>query len=124
METSETKAQALQRRFVSFAANVIEISMTLPRTRHGSHISSQLLRSAAAAAANYGEARGAESKSDFIHKLRIVLKELNETAVWLELIIGSSLLARDKLVAIVTENEELCRIVAASIQTAGGFVRA
>jgi four helix bundle protein len=55
-----------------------------------------LLRCGTAAAANYGEARGAESRSDFIHKLRIVLKELNETAIWLQLIVESSLISREK----------------------------
>jgi hypothetical protein len=67
-----------------------------------------------------GEARGAESRSDFIHKLRIVLKELNETAVWLELIAECSLVPREKLVGIVAENQELCRIIAASVRTARG----
>src|SRR5438034_10836273 len=81
------------------------------------------LRAGTAAAANYAEARGAESRSDFIHKLRIVLKELNETAVWLQLIMEGSLLRSDKIVAVVAENEELCRILAASIRTAGGFER-
>jgi four helix bundle protein len=74
-------------------------------------------------AANYGEARAAESRGDFIHKLRIVLKELNETAIWLQLIVASSLIPREKLEIIIGENQELCRIVAASIKTAGGFDR-
>jgi len=86
-------------------------------------IAKQVLRSGTAVAANYAEARGAESRSDFIHKLRIVLKELNETAVWLQLIMEGSLLRSDKIVAVVAENEELCRILAASIRTAGGFER-
>src|SRR5436309_377710 len=81
------------------------------------------VRSGTAAAANYGEARGAESRADFIHKLRIVLKELNETAVWLQLIVESALLSQDKTIAIVAENEELCRIIGASIRTLGGFDR-
>jgi four helix bundle protein len=81
------------------------------------------LRAGTAAAANYGEARGAESRSDFVHKLRIVLKELNETAVWLQLILESSMLSAEKTVAIVRENDELCRVIAASIKTAGGFER-
>jgi four helix bundle protein len=86
----------------------------------GRHIGAQVLRSGTATAANYGEARGAESRSDFIHKLRIVLKELNETAVWLELIAECSLVPREKLVGIVAENQELCRIIAASVRTARG----
>src|SRR5438034_8240522 len=82
------------------------------------------LRAGTAAAANYGEARGAESRSDFIHKLRIVLKELNETAVWIQLIVEGSLLSLERMSPIVAENEQLCRIIAASIKTAGGFERA
>jgi len=81
------------------------------------------MRCGTAAAANYAEARGAESRPDFIHKLRIVLKELNETAVWLQLIAENAMLAAEKMRPIIAENEELCRIIAASIKTAGGFDR-
>src|SRR5688572_16309494 len=74
--------------------------------------------SGTASAANYGEARGAESRADFIHKLKIVFKELNETTIWLEVMRESSLLSPENIVAIVAENRELCRIIAASIKTA------
>ena len=84
----------------------------------GRHICSQILRSGTAAAANYGEARGAESRADFVHKLKIVFKELNETTIWLEVIAESSLLSQENFAAIVAENRELCRIIAASIRTA------
>ena len=70
-----------------------------------------------ATAANYGEARSAESRADFIHKLKIVSKKLNATTIWLELIAESSLISPENLVAIVAENRELCRIIAASIKT-------
>jgi four helix bundle protein len=118
-----SKPQALQQRLISHAVVLLEISANLPHTPQATHVSRQLLRSGTAAAANYGEARGAESRSDFVHKLRIVLKELNETTVWLELIIESSLISREKMSPIVAENAELCRIIAASIRTAGGFER-
>ena len=81
------------------------------------------MRSATATAANYGEARAAESRSDFIHKIRIVLKELNETEVWLSLIVENSWFSATKMSALIAENRELCRIIAKSIQTAGGFRR-
>jgi four helix bundle protein len=123
MSTLESRPQALQKRLVLFASEIVHLSANLPKTQQGSHISKQILRSGTAAAANYAEARGAESRSDFIHKLRIVLKELNETSVWLQLIVESCLLPRDKIVAIVAENEELGRIVAASVKTVGGFDR-
>src|SRR5262249_15510029 len=84
--TQTSRPQVLQKRLISHAADILDISATLPTTPLATHISRQLLRAGTAAAANYGEARGAESRSDFVHKLRIVLKELNETAVWLQLI--------------------------------------
>jgi four helix bundle protein len=102
---------------------MVQISARLPRNAQAAHIGKQLLRSGTAAAANYGEARGAESRSDFVHKLRVVLKELNETQVWLELITASSFFPKEKLRPTIAENQELCRIIAASIRTAGGFER-
>ena len=84
----------------------------------GRHICGQILRSGTAAAANYGEARGAESRADFVHKLKIALKELNETTIWLEVIAESALHPPEAISRIVAENRELCRIIAASIKTA------
>jgi four helix bundle protein len=118
-----SRPEALQQRLASHAAVILDISAKLPRTAQASHVSRQLLRSGTAAAANYGEARGAESRSDFIHKLRVVLKELNETAVWLQMIVKRSWFSPGRMSGIVAENDELCRIIAASIKTAGGFER-
>ena len=78
----------------------------------------QIMRSGTATASNYGEARGAESRADFVHKLRVVLKELNETKVWLQLIRETFLLPADSVVEIIDENKELCRIISASVRTA------
>lgn len=76
------------------------------------------MRSGTSPAPNYGEARGAESQADFVHKLAIVLKELNETSIWLR-IIGRSGMLREALIAqLVQENNELCRILTASLKTA------
>jgi len=108
---------------IAHASRILYICSNLPKTAQATHVSRQLLRSGTAAAANYGEARGAESRSDFIHKLRIVLKELNETDVWLQLIVENSMLPWQKMAAVIAENDELCRIIAASIKTTGGFSR-
>jgi len=113
-----SKANDLEKRRISFAGAIVRLSSKLPRTPQGRHICGQILRSGTAAAANYGEARGAESRADFIHKLKVVFKELNETTVWLEVIAQSSLLSAETIVAILAENRELCRIIAASIKTA------
>ena len=76
------------------------------------------MRSGTSPAPNYGEARGAESHNDFVHKLRIVLKELNETSIWLRIIERSELLKQALLSEIIRENKELCRILTASLKTA------
>ncbi len=120
MNTAISKAAELENRLISFAARIVSLSEKLPLTPQGRHICRQILRSGTATAANYGEARGAESHSDFTHKLGIVLKELNETVIWLELIARSSLLPAAEIVAIVSENRELSRIITASIKTARG----
>ena len=66
-----------------------------------------------------------ESRADFIHKLKIAVKELNETAIWLRILQGSFALDADLLTRLVAENTELCKILVASVQTArrnnGGF---
>jgi four helix bundle protein len=95
----------------------------LPRSDEGRYISQQLMRSGLATASNYAEARADESRADFVHKLRIVLKELNETKSWLEQIVANSLFSRDKMDKIIAENQELCWIIAASIKTARGSGR-
>jgi len=78
------KGDDIRERLVSFAVLAIDLCEELPETPAGSHISLQLLRAATSAAPNYAEARGAESARDFVHKLGISLKELNEAEVWLD----------------------------------------
>jgi four helix bundle protein len=117
MSSTPSKADQLEKRLTSFASSILLLSSKLPRTPQGRHVCMQMLRSGTAAAANYGEATGAESPADFLHKLKVVFKELNETTIWLEIIAESSLLSPDKIVAIVAENRELCRIIGASIRT-------
>ena len=114
------KWDEVQLRLVNFGARTTRVAKMLPRTQEGRHISLQLMRCGLAAAPNYAEARAAESRADFIHKLRIVLKELNETKSWLEQIVANGLFSRDKMAAIIAENQELCWIIAASIKTARG----
>jgi four helix bundle protein len=118
MNPSNYKANDLEKRLISFSATIVGLSAKLPKSPQGRHIRAQILRFGTAAAANYGEARGAESHADFIHKLKIVFKELNETTVWLEVIVQSTMLSMDVVGPIVAENRELCRIIGASIKTA------
>src|SRR5260370_18967787 len=116
-ESSQTQADELEDRLIDFAVRIVKLSASLPRTPAGKHIAGQILRSGTSPAPNYGEARGAESSADFAHKLGIVLKELNETSIWLRIIDRSAILRRALLIDIICENKELCRILAASLRT-------
>ena len=118
MAIDRERGRQLHQRLIDFGARTTRVAKMLPRTEEGRYISQQILRSGLAAAANYAEAQAAESRADFIHKLRIVLKELNETRSWLEQIVANGLHSRDKLGAIIAENQELCFIIDASIRTA------
>ena len=118
--SSQAKADELEERLIDFAVRIIRLSASLPRTSAGKHIAGQILRSGTSPAPNYGEARGAESHADFIHKFGIVLKELNETSIWLRVIHRSDMLKQEMLKDLIEENSELCRIFASSLKTARG----
>ena len=92
---------------------------SLPETKVGKHIAGQLIRCGTSPAPNYGEAQSAESRSDFIHKMKISLKELRETRVWL-IMIGRAKLIKptSRLNPLIAENNELISIFVASINTA------
>jgi len=111
------KGDDIEERLIDFAVRIVAVSKHLFASETGKHIASQILRSGTSPAANYAEARGAESKRDFIHKLKITLKELNETRVWLKIISRSELMPPIRLQDLLTENDELCRIINASIKT-------
>jgi len=109
----------LQERFVDFAVRIIKLSESLPETKSGKHICSQILKSGTSPAPNYGEAQGAESKADFIHKLKIALKELRETEVWLKIIVRAQMIQpSEKVASLLGETDELISIVFKSIGTA------
>ena len=115
---AQAAADALQERLVLFAVRIINLVTHLPKMTAGRHVAGQVLRSGTSPAPNYAEARGAESRADFIHKLRIAVKELNETGIWL-LIILKARMAPDALVTgLVKENRELACILSASNRTA------
>jgi four helix bundle protein len=91
----------------------------LPKTKIGNHIAGQLIRCGTSRAPNYGEAQSAESRSDFIHKIKICLKELRETKVWLIMIVRANLIKpKSKLEPVIIENDELISIFMTSIKTA------
>ncbi|MDZ7363134.1 MAG: four helix bundle protein [candidate division KSB1 bacterium] len=112
------KGDDIQERLIDFAVGIVKQSSALPKTKAGNHIAGQLLRCGTSPAPNYGEARGAESTNDFIHKLGIVLKELNESGIWLEIIKRSEMLALEVLQPLMQECTELAKIISSSIRTA------
>ena len=98
---------------------IIEISENLNNTRAGNHISGQIIRSGTSPALNYGEAQSAESRNDFIHKLKVLLKELRETLVALKIIKRGSLTTKIELLDKgPIECNELISIFVKSIETA------
>src|SRR5690242_14429787 len=115
----ETGAQFdLEDRLLEFSARIIRLVDALPNTRAANHLAGQLLRSGTSSYGNHGEVEAAESRKDFIHKLKICLKELKETRRWLLLAVTSGMATGSKMDAILVETEELIRIFFSSVRTA------
>jgi four helix bundle protein len=109
----------LEDRLLDFAVSVVELTESLPNTRAGNHIAGQLLRCGTSPLSNHGEVEAAESRKDFLHKLRICLKELRETKRWLRLVGRLKRLGEPAHLSVcLDEIEELIRIFAASVRTA------
>ena len=117
--TKENKEFNLEDRLIDFAVKIIYVAESLPKTKAGNHIAGQLIRCGTAPAPNYGEAQDAESRADFIHKMKVSLKELRETKIWL-LITGKANLIKpaSKLEPLIDESNQLISIFVASVKTA------
>jgi len=101
----------LENRLLEYSVKIIRIVEQLPNTKVGNHVAGQLLRSGTSPYPNHGEAQAAESPKDFVHKLRISLKELRETKRWLKLIQRVPLVKQpEKMDDILEETEELIKI--------------
>jgi four helix bundle protein len=119
MSKEETKKFDLEERLINFAVQIIRLAESLPKTKVGNHISGQIIRCGTSPASNYGEAQGAESRIDFIHKMKVCLKELRETRIWLIITERTALIKQmSKLELVIQENNELISIFVKSIQTA------
>ena len=114
-----TRKFDLENRLLEFASAIIDLSEKLPSSRAGNHVAGQILRSGTSPYPNHGEAESAESREDFIHKLKLCLKELRETRRWARLIQRKAWVKNEAtLLFILNESEELIRIFASSIKTA------
>jgi len=105
----------LEERLIEFALLVLRIVEDLPDTKISNHLGDQLLRSGTSPALNYGEAQAAESKRDFVHKLKVILKELRESSITLKLLVRHEILKDQRS---LKEGIELVAIFAASVRTA------
>ena len=115
----ESREFDLEDRLIDLAVRIIKIADSLPKNKVGKHIAGQLIRSGTSPAANYAEAQGAESRADFIHKIKLGLKELRETNVWLRIIIRAELIKPvTKLEPLMDENNQLISIFVKSVKTA------
>jgi len=115
----ENRKFDLEERLLEFASAVIDLSEKLPNSRAGNHVAGQILRSGTSPYPNHGEAEVAESREDFIHKLKICLKELRETRRWARLIKRNGWGKDDLMLPLIlSESDELIRIFFSSIQTA------
>ena len=113
----DMNALDLENRLIEFAVLVIGVVEDLPNTKAGNHIGNQLIRSGTSPAPNYGEARSAESKRDFVHKIKISPKELRETHIWLRIIERKQLGDPQRLLAAISECNELIAIFVSSTRT-------
>ena len=112
------KGEQLSQRLLDFVVVIIRIADGLPNTTAGRHIGGQLVSSGTSSGSNYEEARGAESRADFVHKMAVVLKELKETRFWLRVIHRTQMLLSEQVIPVLDECEQLCAIVGKSVFTA------
>ena len=109
----------LEERLISFSVLIIEIINEMPNTKAANHLAGQLVRSGTSPALNYGEAQSAESRKDFVHKIKVVLKELRESFVCLKIIERAKLYkTKEKIDKALIENNELISIFVKSVETA------
>lgn len=109
----------LEERLINFSVLIIEIINEMPNTKAANHLAGQLVRSGTSPSLNYGEAQSAESRKDFVHKIKVVLKELRESFVCLKIIKRAKLYkTEEKIDRALIENNELISIFVKSVETA------
>jgi four helix bundle protein len=113
------KPNQLEERLIQFAIDIILVCKKIDKSFTSEHLAKQLIRSATSSALNYGEARSGESTNDFLHKMKICLKELRESLINMKIQKGAGLILDVELLdKLIRENDELISIFVASIKTA------
>ncbi|MGY6522313.1 MAG: four helix bundle protein [Mongoliitalea sp.] len=114
-----SKEYNLEERLIDFAVSIIHLSDSLPKTKAGGHLGGQLLRSGTSPALNYGEAQSSKSRKDFIHKFRVILKELRESLISIKIIRKAQLECDTQVLNFLfKESNELIAIFVKSLETA------
>ncbi len=111
------KGNELAERLAKYAGEVLRVAAELPNTKEGRHVRDQLLRSGTAPGAHYGEARGAQSTADFIHKVALAAKEARESVHWLQTSVHAQFIERN-IGRLLDEGQQTTAILTASLQTA------
>ena len=113
------QGKELEERTAVFAVRIMNVCEAIPSERLKSgHLKDQLFRAGTSVAANYAEAEEPESREDFIHKMKIAMKELAEARCWLRIVGTSGYLPAERLKPLIAESLELTRMLGASIATA------
>ncbi|HDY67167.1 MAG: four helix bundle protein [Candidatus Scalindua sediminis] len=116
---NSVKTYDLEDRLIEFAIKIIELVEELPKNSAGNHIAGQLIRCGTSPALNYGEVQSSESQKDFVHKMKVILKELRETNICIKIIKRKPLIRpSQRLDKIIKECIELISIFVSSIRTA------
>ena len=109
----------LEERLIDFSSDIVALINQIPNNRPGNHLANQLIRSGTSVSLNYGEAQSAESRKDFIHKMKVILKELRETLICIRLLLRTKLYKDENTIfRLITEANELISIFVKSIETA------
>jgi four helix bundle protein len=113
----KTKTYDLEERLINFSVKILSLTDSFPKTFTGKYLGNQLIRSGTSPALNYGEAQAAESSKDFLHKMKVCLKELRESHICLQIILKTEFVDQIKLDPILMECSELVAIFTTSIKT-------
>ena len=118
LQTSRMTAEEMKQRTKAYALRVTRLVQALPRNEVARTVGGQLLRSGTSVGANYRSACRAKSRPDFVHKLKIVEEECDESLYWMELLVEGELISAGRLQALQQEGSEILSIVVASLRTA------
>ena len=118
MNKEQEKPRDLKERMREYSLRIIRMYCSLPKTAVAQVLGRQVLRSGTSPGAHHREASRARSTAEFISKIEGGLQELDETAYWLELLVGSGTVPQDKMQGLLDETDELIAIFTASVKTA------